>query len=357
MRDRRRLLIGLLLIGAMAAAAVVVLNGRTTASADETRTEEQTAAPAETVSVTRRDLREDLSLQGSLSHGDSRQLPIEADGIVTASPEQDTVLQPGDEAIRVDNRPVTLAEGGVPLYRELRGVNGNERDEANDRIGLQEGPDVEQLQRFLIDAGFDDDERLEVDAIFGLTTERAVKAWQKDVGHPATGRIDRSQLVFIDEPVRVESSPLVGSRFDEIRVGMVRPIVTLEVSNRQRPFFQEGTAVSIETDAGVAEGQVTGLKRTTGPDGSTRHSVEIEFSGSGVPTDAETAEVTSTRIIAENVTTVPVRALVALSEGGWALQVESPDGAQLTSVQLGDVVDGIAEITGLDEGTAVVVPS
>ena len=39
------------------------------------------------------------------------------------------------------------------------------------------------------------------------------------------------------------------------------------------------------------------------------------------------------------------------------MQVETDAGLQLTAVELGSVVDGFAEIDGLDDGTPVVVPA
>ncbi|MDW3175951.1 MAG: peptidoglycan-binding domain-containing protein [Acidimicrobiia bacterium] len=313
--------------------------------------------PTDTVEVTRRDLTEEVELNGTLSYGEPFALPIDADGIVTDPPSQDDVIEPGSTLIHVDNRPIVLAHGSVPLYRELRRVGRFEVDDAGDKLSLQEGDDVEQLQRFLLEEGFDDEGRLEVDGVFGITTERAVKDWQRSIERPATGRVDRSQLVFVDGSVRVESAPPIGGRFDQITVGAVRPIVQLDVSARQRAFFAIGAPVSIESDAGVATGTVTVAKRSAGADGSTRYAVEVEFDDESAGRGIESATVTSTRVLANDVTTLPVRALVALAEGGWAVQVEGPTGLQLTGVELGQVVDGIAEIVGLDEGTVVVIPA
>lgn len=356
MSGRIRLATGLVLVAIAVAAGVIVQQNRSHEAVETTAPARNAVVPTDTVEVTRRDLSEEVTLTGTLSHGEARPLPIEVDGLVTSTRAQDDIVEPGDELLRVDDRPVTLAEGSVPLYRELRRVGRFEIDEANDKLGLQEGEDVAQLQRFLLSKGFDDEERLDADGIFGITTERAVKAWQKDVGLAATGRVDRSQLVFVDGPRRIDSSPEVGMRFDHVSVGEVEPTIRFNVSNRQRPFFAEGTQVSIESDAGEAAGVVTSLKRATGPDGSTQHEVVVEFVSSA-PSDVETADVVSTRVLAENVTTIPVRALVALAEGGWAVQIETETGLELTAVELGKIVDGVAEIGGLDEGDTVVVPT
>ena len=56
---------------------------------------------------------------------------------------------------------------------------------------------------------------------------------------------------------------------------------------------------------------------------------------------------------------VPVTALVALSEGGYAVEVETADGAtRLVAVETGLFADGSVEVTAseLEAGLLVVVP-
>ena len=91
--------------------------------------------------------------------------------------------------IWVDDKPVVLAEGDVPIHREpaLAGTR-------------MTGADVTQLQQFLVSQGYDDEGRLHVDGEFGTTTRDAVKDWQAASGLPETGRVDASQLVFSPAP-------------------------------------------------------------------------------------------------------------------------------------------------------------
>ena len=63
--------------------------------------------------------------------------------------------------------------------------------------------------------------------------------------------------------------------------------------------------------------------------------------------------------LAEDVLTVPVSALLALVEGGYAVEVIQPDGTTtLVAVETGMFSDGYVEITGegLTDGLSVVVP-
>ncbi len=340
-----------------AIAATVIAAGRSRGSNSQGETDQVAAlAPVETVAVSRRSLTESVEANGSVGHGAVSTLPIDTQGIVTRAPAQDDLLTEGDVAVWVNERPVTLAAGSAPMYRELRRVASGERDEAGVRVGLQSGTDVDQLQAFLLAEGFDDDGRLEPDGIFGVSTERAVKAWQTSVGLPATGRVDRAQIVFVDRPVRVESELIEGDAFTSLTVTSPEPTITVTVSAKKRAFFATGATVEVDGPDGTVPGTVTKTTRSVSPEGTTQYEVEITVEAGALGT-AETIKVTATKTIADDVLTVPARALLALAEGGWAVQVVTPTGPEVTAVQLGDVVDGIAEIDNIDEGTEVVVPT
>ena len=63
--------------------------------------------------------------------------------------------------------------------------------------------------------------------------------------------------------------------------------------------------------------------------------------------------------LVEDALTVPVTALLALVEGGYAIEVVQPDGTTtLVAVETGMFSDGFVEITGdgLFDGLSVVVP-
>ncbi len=326
----------------------------------------------ETATVTRRDLAESVEVNATIGFGSPQSLPIEASGLVTSAPETGDIVNPGDELVRIEDKPVVAAEGEIPLYRDLRRTSPGERDEAGEKLGPLTGQDVEQLQRFLLEHGLtgaldgesEEDldalaklrNNLEADGVFGKSTETAVKAWQKRSGHAATGTVTRRQLVFVARSVRIEATPAVGTAFNELTVTSTAAKVTLDISAKQKRHFPVDKTVEISSVDGSSFGVVSLRKSTIGNDGSKRFEVEIELDDPQALGEAEVAEATSTTTIAEDVLTVPVRALLALAEGGWAVQVSTTNGAQLTAVDLGKVVDGFAEITGVDEGTDVVVP-
>lgn len=131
---------------------------------------------------------------------------IESDGVVTNHHEAGTIVPPGEPLIWIDDLPVTLARGEKPVFRTMAYTGAG-------KAKLQEGDDVAQLQEFLVKAGHDQDGRLTPDGVFGATTRDAVKAWQKESGLPVTGVVTRSHLVFHPESVRLDTAPLLGSRF------------------------------------------------------------------------------------------------------------------------------------------------
>jgi len=95
-----------------------------------------------------------------------------------------------------------------------------------------------------------------------------------------------------------------------------------------------------------------------GNDGATRSIValDIEADSTFVIEEGSSVRVTGNEIALEDALTVPVRALLALSEGGWAVEVPDAGGTKLVGVELIDVADTTAVIAGLDEGDEVVVP-
>lgn len=98
--------------------------------------------------------------------------------VLSASPGE---VGQGDTIYVVAGTPVRVAQGEVPFYRDLaRGV---------------EGDDVAQLQQVLIDLDY---LAGEADGDFGWRTERAVKAWQKELGQQQTGTVPLGELVAVD---------------------------------------------------------------------------------------------------------------------------------------------------------------
>lgn len=109
-----------------------------------------------------------------------------------------TSVSEGDALFAVDLRPVTVAHGDVPSFRALS------RQDV--------GRDVEQLEAFLSRQGYFSPEP---DNTFTLATERAVKAWQKDMGLAQSGIVEPGDLVYLSDlpaTVELDESVQVGNQ-------------------------------------------------------------------------------------------------------------------------------------------------
>lgn len=320
---------------------------------------DRTGAALPTATVVRGDLGTEREFRATISFGDPWMVNTAAAGTVTMSRPAGTVVGFGDQLLKVDDKPVFLAAGTVPLYRELHLVDTRGRDANGDRLTLMEGFDVAQLQAFLLASGHLGDVELAADATFGRQTEKAVEAWQRAVGHAATGRVDSSQVVFSPEPLRVTTDLRVGDPFQTLEVSRATSAVLVDTSNRDRGPLAPGTEVTIDIpDSGSMTGVSRSQEQATGADGSRIWRTTIDPADQ-LPGDADLATVRVLDVVAEDALLVPASALLALAEGGFAVEVPTSDGTRLVAVELGEVLDGRAEISGNDiaEGTQVVIPS
>lgn len=86
--------------------------------------------------------------------------------------------------------------------------------------------------------------------------------------------------------------------------------------------------------------------------------VTLDDPGAGGTLDGARVKVRFTRASREGVLAVPVNALLALSEGGYAVEVYSAGQRRLVRVETGLFSRGYVEVAGdgLAEGAQVVVP-
>ncbi|ROS69045.1 putative peptidoglycan binding protein [Curtobacterium sp. PhB172] len=102
-------------------------------------------------------------------------------GTVTSVALEDTAMaHTGQELYSVDLRPVHVAAGSTPAFRDLE-------------EGMT-GPDVRQLQAMLAVQGW---LRSSPDGIFGPSTKSALKGWQLSEGEEATGAVARGRVLFV----------------------------------------------------------------------------------------------------------------------------------------------------------------
>ena len=152
----------------------------------------------------------------------------------------------GDVLYSVDLRPVVVAQGGVPAFRDLS-LNA-------------QGSDVAQLQAFLAGLGHFTGE---VDGVFRAGTRSAVQEWQRDLEVPVDGVVRRGDVGFVAElPARLALA-------ETLRVGAVlaggeglvlavpdEPRIWVPLSVEQRNLVPLSATVLVRYPGGVWEARV-----------------------------------------------------------------------------------------------------
>lgn len=331
-----------------------------------------------TVQVVRQDLTLRDSLEGTLDFGPATPLAIRASGTVTWLPMPGTVVSQGQALLRVDDRPITLMYGSVPMFRDLGGgapTAGTGAGSTSTNLTVtaaalavpssassQLGNDVAQLEANLSQLGFGG---FTVDATFTEHTATAVKKWQKSVGVAQTGRIPLGDIIFAPGPLRIGgTSGVIGMPVsaESVSATALSLVVSAAPASSDVAWTTAGVAATIVTAdgrrvAGVvsagAAGQANGAGASTTPIVVTAIS-PADLQGL-VPGRVSVERVVSER---KGVLTVPVDALVALAEGGYGLHLADGPGDRFVSLTVGLFADAVVEVAGAEvhEGLAVRVP-
>lgn len=353
-RGRALLAAGALVLAGTGAGAAVVL-GLGDRLSDEAAADEEGADEAEpaTAAVERRDLVRTEEIDGELRFEGVREIGSRLVGTATSLPEAEARVGRGDELFRVDDVPVVLLIGDVPAWREMRWGT--------------EGDDVEQLQRNLRELGYDDD--LEIDGEFGRATRDAVRDWQDDLGVDDDGVVAAGEVRFEPEPVVIRGvEPDLGETIAEgapvLTVSGDDLIVRAQLAMRERDWLSEGEDVTvILPDSEERDGTVSALESVVssgedGPAASIAADIELSDVDDLDWTDNVPVDVRLERDRVPDALVVPVHALLALSEGGYSVEVVGEDGAtELVAVETGEHHDGVVQVDGaLEEGDRVVVP-
>jgi membrane fusion protein, multidrug efflux system len=347
MRSRRMaaLLLGIAAVAATGIGVYLLAQGGTQAAEGED--------PPTTVAAEVRTLRVTEELTGQLGHGDTQPIGGRVPGTLTAAAEPGTTVERGGVLFKVDERPVALLYGELPAWRTLAaGVTGT---------------DVLQLEENLEELGYGSS--ITPDTTFDARTTAAVKAWQKAVGATVDGRVDLGEVVFLPDAVWVAGrEPAIGDQVGGgpiLQVADVGRLVTFNLPASWRDDVAAGDSLDVEladgtTVTGTVESIGTELEVSPETGNST---VRVTLALDATTDDAPDGPVTVNLVRLErtDVLAVPVNALLALLEGGYAVEVVTEDAIELVGVEVGLFADGWVEITsstgsGLEAGDEVVVP-
>jgi hypothetical protein len=383
-RRRRRWIafVAVLLVLGAGAAAVALWPGRR-----GTETPAAAGPAVQSTPVVKQDLTTSLSLSGTLGFGAPRPVTGRGQGIVTWLPQPGAVIRRGQQVYRVDDRPVPLLYGGMPLFRTLRERNTVGRDvrivadnlralgyavgrqpRAGERVFVQPAPAAAPPA-----PGTPPPAPTAVRVRRGEGTLTgslitAIKRWQRDLGLPVTGAIGAADVVVQVAAVRVNAvavQPGADAAAQLMSVTPTAKVISVPASPNEGAGIEAGEKVTVELpDGRTVPGKVTAVGTQVAPaesgpaDGPAQLTVTVTVDDPKAVQRIDAAEVSvsfpgETR---KGVLAVPVTALLALSEGGYAVQIA---GGGLVAVETGMFAKGLVEVkgTGLAEGTAVVTTS
>jgi hypothetical protein len=313
-------------------------------------------------------------------------------------PASGAAIKQDQPVYKVSGEPVPLLYGAIPAYRAFY-------------AGMSDGGDVGELTHDLITLGFGDG--LAQSNHYSSATAAAVERWQHKLGLPQTGQILLGEVVFEPSPIRVTSvSPTPGTSYGGgggggtsgggggggtvLTATGTTPVVAVDLDVTQEYLVNPGDAVSVVlpngtstvgghvesvgTVAACSSGGTTGTggSSNSGGSGSSPCSsagssgsagsnstptvtvtISLDHAPSGAALDQAPVNVNITSQTAGNVLAVPVNALLALSGGGYGVNVVSGGAAHLVGVTTGLYSSTLVQVSGpgITAGERVEVPS
>jgi hypothetical protein len=318
-----------------------------------------------TATVTKGDLTQAQTLPGSLGFGAPKTLNGTGSGFVTKLPLAGDTTSLGKPLYSVDDKPVMVFFGETPVFRKL------------DQPGVR-GNDVTMIANNLRAMGYDftvpEPTRLNGQGqgdVFTASLKAALKRWQQNTGQQATGTLEPGSLVVMSGPSRVNTVMAeLGDPADKplLTYSSTVKSVTVPVDADSVAAIGKGQQTEILLpDGRKAIGKVTSVSSSVQGGSLQDNSAKVSPATVAVTVvplhdedvkglDAASVQVRFTTTALMGVLQVPVTALIALKEGGYALQ--RVDG-QLLAVTTGMFAGGQVEVKGaqLTAGMKVVTAS
>jgi hypothetical protein len=376
------------LAGATVLAAVIVAGGAVAMSGAKQQAMAAQQPPANTASVERRTLSAMVSEAGTLTYraqsdGSLYSVINQARGTYTKLPTPGQAISQGHVLYRVSGSPVVLLHGPTPAYRTLS-------------VGAT-GADVAELNADLVALHYATSSQLSpTSASFGWATVTALEKLQAALGVTQSGTLALGQAVF--EPAALRVTALSVELGGSARTGQtvlqgtstIRQVqVALDASQQTDVAVGDTVSITLPDDRTIpgvvsSVGTVATCSSSSGSGGSSSSSAapgtdtcSSPSSGSSAPTitvgltpahpaatgkwDQAPVQVGITTASVPDALVVPVTALLARSDGGYAVEVVGAGTKnRLVPVSLGlfDDADGLVQVTGaLAAGQKVVVPA
>jgi biotin carboxyl carrier protein len=281
-------------------------------------------------------------------------------------------LASGDVLYSVDGRAVTAMVSDATFDRDIKD-------------GIDAGDDILAVEEMLVSLGYGADGDLDVDDVFDEDTEQAIIEWEEDLQNTfdavvVDGVVSLDEIVIF-EPGTVADSVVVydeeiiasGSELWLSSTETTARIVETSIAVADQDKLAEGNVVDIEfPDGDIVQGTVTTVATSTTTDPMSPDAdpmspdsdpmIAVEISVTQVPASVRDLNEVDVQIklveeIAAGATVVPVSALVATGDGNFAVEAVTTNGTTFVQVEPGMFSDGWVEVSGIEPGTQVVVPS
>jgi hypothetical protein len=296
--------------------------------------------------------------ESTLAQGEASAATYGQNAVYTMLPKVGQIVRRGQSLYAIGGEPALLLYGGVPASRAFLS-------------GMSAGADVAELNRNLRGYGAPRGDA------FTATTTLAIDRFQSAHHVPATGTFPLGSAVFEPGAVRVTSvTPTEGSPVQPgpvLGITSTRRVVTIALDASQQTSIKVGDLVVItlpdnSTTPGHVSfvGTVATVPSADNGNGSNSPTIEVDVTADHPAAtgrlDQAPVDVSITTATVRNVLAVPVNALLALANGGYAVEeVQAAGVHQLVGVSVGlfDDAAGMVQVSGsgLAAGQRVVVPA
>ncbi len=232
------------------------------------------------------------------------------------------------------------------------------------------GPDVLQLEEALVALGYDAGGALVADGVYTPDTTQAVLAFQAAAGLEQDGIVHQGEVVFLPGAVRVTdqlatSGSGAGPGSAVLGISLSPKLVRIDLPADKQGSLAAGNAVTVvlpdftEVPATVLSVSKTANQAQFGP-ATFDVVIELDDSAPATGLDEAPVDVIAVSDSVEDVMAVPVSALLALLEGGYAVETDAGGGlTRLVPVEVAFFGEnGMIQIASavLQPGDRVVVP-
>ncbi|WP_411147020.1 efflux RND transporter periplasmic adaptor subunit [Streptomyces sp. x-80] len=344
-RNKSLVALGAVAVAAAVGSGVLILGG----GGKDVDAASKGSLPPGTADIVRTNLQQTKTVDGKLDFAERRPVKSTVEGTITVAAKKGETVRQGQTLYELDDKPVTLLYGQVPMFREMK---------AGDR-----GSDVIQLERNLRDLGYGGS--VKVDTEYDKGTEAAVKQWQKSLKRVVTGKVGKGDIVFQQDAVKVVKADAdladhVGSDKPVLTVASAKTVVRARLDQTDVALTAKDTEVDVTLPSGKSvSGKVDATVRpesspdsSGGPPSEEGITVEVVLTG-GKPafSGEDTRATASVRFVSKSradVLAVPVEAVVALrgANGGYGLQVVEGTTTRMVRVETGMTAEGQIEVKG-----------